>query len=141
VQPEENKAITRRFLEEIFAGGNLELVNEIFAPNFVLHDPSVPQQVRGPEGIRQYIAMYRAAYPDTHFTIEDQIAEGDKVVTRWTGQGTHQGELMGVPPTGRRVTVAGIEVDRIAGGKIEETWVSYDALGMMQQLGVIPLPQ
>ena len=141
MQPEENKAITRRFLEEIFAGGNLELVNEIFAPNFVLHDPSVPQQVRGPEGIRQYIAMYRAAYPDTHFTIEDQIAEGDKVVTRWTGQGTHQGELMGVPPTGRRVTVAGIEVDRIAGGKIEETWVSYDALGMMQQLGVIPLPQ
>ena len=141
MQPQENKAIIRRFLEEIFAGGNLELVDELFAPNFVLHDPSVPQEVRGPEGIRQYITMYRTAYPDTHFTIEDQIAEGDRVVTRWTGQGTHQGELMGIPPTGRRVTVTGIEVDRIAGGKIEETWVSYDALGMMQQLGVVPSPQ
>ena len=141
MQPQENKAIIRRFLEEIFAGGNLELVDELFAPNFVLHDPSVPQEVRGPEGIRQYITMYRTAYPDTHFTIEDQIAEGDRVVTRWTGQGTHQGELMGIPPTGRRVTVTGIEVDRIAGGKIEETWISYDALGMMQQLGVIPSPQ
>ena len=141
MQPEENKTITRRFLEEIFAGGNLELVDELFAPNFVLHDPSVPQEVLGPEGIRQYITMYRTAYPDTYFTIEDQIAEGDRVVTRWTGQGTHQGELMGIPPTGARVTVTGIEIDRIAGGKIEETWVSYDALGMMQQLGVIPLPQ
>lgn len=138
---EEHKAITRRFLEEVFAGGNLELVDELFAPDFVLHDPSVPQEVRGPEGIRQYVAMYRAAYPDTHFTIEDQIAEGEKIVTRWTGQGTHQGELMGIAPTGKQVTVTGIEVDRIAGGKIEETWVSYDALGMMQQLGVIPRPE
>ena len=141
MQPQENKAITRWFLEEIFAGGNLELVDELFAPNFVLHDPSIPQEVRGPEGIRQYITMYRTAYPDTHFTVEDQIAEGDRVVTRWTGQGTHQGELMGIPPTGTRVTVTGIEADRIAGGKIEETWVSYDALGMMQQLGVASSPQ
>jgi steroid delta-isomerase-like uncharacterized protein len=141
VQPEENKAITRRFLEEIFAGGNLELVDELFAPNFVLHDPSVPQEVRGIEAMKQYITMYRTAYPDTHFTIEDQIAEGDRMVTRWTGQGTHQGELMGIPPTGTGVTVTGIEIDRIAGGRIEETWVSYDALGMMQQLGVIPPSQ
>jgi steroid delta-isomerase-like uncharacterized protein len=133
---EENKAVTRRFLEEIFTAGNLELVDELFASNYVLHDPSVPQEVRGPEGMKQYVAMYRAAYPDTHFTIEDQIAEGDEVVTRWTGQGTHQGELMGIVPTGRVVTVTGIEVDRITGGKIEETWVNYDALGMMHQLGV-----
>ena len=135
---EENKAITRRFLDEIFAGGNLELVDELFAPNFVLHDPSVPQEVRGLEAMKQYITMYRTAYPDTHFTVEDQIAEGDEVVTRWTGQGTHQGELMGIAPTGNRVTVTGIEIDRISGGKIEETWVNYDALGMMQQLGIIP---
>jgi len=137
---EENKAVTRRFLEEIFMVGNLELADEIFASNFVLHDPSVPHEVRGPEGIKQYVAMYRAAYPDTRFTIEDQIAEGDDVVTRWTGQGTHQGELMGIPPTGVEVTVAGIEIDRIVDGKIEESWVSYDALGMMQQLGVVPSP-
>ncbi len=94
MQPEENKAITRRFLEEIFAGENLELVDELFAPNFVLHDPSVPQEVRGIEAMKQYITMYRTAYPDTRFVVEDQIAEGDMVVTRWTGQGTHQGELM-----------------------------------------------
>ncbi len=130
---EENKAVTRRFLEEIFTAGNLELVDELFASNYVLHDPSVPQEVRGPEGMKQYVAMYRAAYPDTRFTIEDQIAQGDEVATRWTGQGTHQGELMGIAPTGRAVTVTGIEVDRIVGGKIEETWVCYDALGMMQQ--------
>ena len=138
MQPEENKAITRRFLEEIFAGGNLELVEELFAPDFVLHDPSVPQEVRGVEALKQYVTMYRTAYPDTRFTVEDQIAEGDRVVTRWTGQGTHQGELMGVPPTGKQVTVTGIELDRISGGKIEESWVNYDALGMMQQLGIVP---
>ena len=141
MQPEENKAVTRRFLEEIFQGGNLELVDELFAPNFVLHDPSVPEEVRGLEALKQYITMYRTAYPDTHFTVEDQIAEGDEVVTRWMGQGTHQGELMGIAPTGNQVTVTGIEIDRISGGKIEETWVSYDALGMMQQLGVIPSPE
>jgi steroid delta-isomerase-like uncharacterized protein len=138
VQPEENKAITRRFLEEIFAGGNLDLVDELFTPDFVLHDPSVPQEVRGIEALKQYITMYRTAYPDTHFTVEDQIAEGDRVVTRWTGQGTHQGELMGIPPAGKQVTVTGIELDHFSGGKIEESWVSYDALGMMQQLGIVP---
>jgi steroid delta-isomerase-like uncharacterized protein len=140
VPTEENKAITRRFLEEIFTGGNLELVDELFAPDFILHDSSVPQEVRGVEALKQYITMYRTAYPDTHFTVEDQIAEGNEVVTRWTGQGTHQGELMGIPPTGNQVTVTGIEVDRVSGGKIEESWVSYDALGMMQQLGIVPSP-
>jgi steroid delta-isomerase-like uncharacterized protein len=138
VQPEENKAVVRRFLEEVFSKGNLELVDDLFAPNYVLHDPAVQGEVRGPEGIKQYVDMYRSAYPDTRFTIEDQIAEGDKVVTRWTGRGTHQGELMGIPPTGQEVTVTGIEFDRVSGGKLEETRVNYDALGMMQQLGVIP---
>jgi steroid delta-isomerase-like uncharacterized protein len=140
VPTEENKAITRRFLEEIFTGGNLELVDELFAPDFILHDSSVPQEVRGVEALKQYITMYRTAYPDTHFTVEDQIAEGNEVVTRWTGQGTHQGELMGISPTGNQMTVTGIEVDRVSGGKIEESWVSYDALGMMQQLGIVPSP-
>jgi steroid delta-isomerase-like uncharacterized protein len=140
VQPEENKAVVRRFLKEVFEGGNLELVDEIFAPDYVLHDPIVPDEVRGPEGMKQYVSMYRGAYPDTHFTIEDQIAEGDEVVTRWTGQGTHEGELMGIPPTGAQVTVTGIQFDRVVDGEIQETWVNYDALGMMQQLGVVPRP-
>ncbi|HJQ29459.1 MAG TPA: ester cyclase [Rubrobacter sp.] len=138
---EGNKAVVRQFLDEVFGGGNLELVDEIFAPDYVLHDPAVPGAVGGTEGMKQYVSMYRAAYPDTHFTIEDQIAEGDHVVTRWTGQGTHRGELLGIAPTGKLVTVTGIEVDRVSGGRIEETWVNYDALGMMQQLGVIPAPE
>jgi steroid delta-isomerase-like uncharacterized protein len=141
VQPEENKTVVRRFLEEIFTAGNLELVDELFAPDYVLHDPVVPDEVSGPEGMKRYVSMYRAAYPDTHFTIEDQIAEGDEVVTRWTGQGTHEGELMGISPTGKQVTVTGIEVDRVVDGKMQETWVNYDALGMMQQLGVVPAPE
>jgi len=141
MQPEENKAVVRRFLEEVFRGGNLELADELFTPDYVLHDFAVPKEMRGPEGMKRYMSMYRAAYPDTSFTIEDQVAEGGKVVTRWTGRGTHQGELMGIPPTGERVTVTGIEFDRVSGGRIEETWVSYDALGMMQQLGVIPPPE
>lgn len=138
---EENKAVVRRFLDEVFGGGDLELVDEIFAPDYVLHDPAVPGDVVGTEGIKQYVNMYRGAYPDTHFTIEDQIAEGDHVVTRWKGQGTHRGELLGIPPTETLVTVTGIEFDRVSGGKLEETWVNYDALGMMRQLGVVPLPE
>jgi len=141
MQPDENKTVVRRFLEEVFTGGNLELADEIFAPNYVLHDPSVPQGARGPEGMKQYVAMYRSAYPDTRFTVEDQIAEGDRVVTRWAANGTQRGELMGIPPTGMPVTISGIEVDRIGDGRIEESWVIYDALGMMQQLGVIPVPE
>jgi predicted SnoaL-like aldol condensation-catalyzing enzyme len=83
--PEENKAVVRRFLEEVFGGGNPELEDEPFAPDYILHDPSVPGEVCGPEAMKQYMSMYRSAYPDTHFTIEDQIAEGDEVVTRWRG--------------------------------------------------------
>jgi steroid delta-isomerase-like uncharacterized protein len=137
VQAEENKAVIRRFLKDIFEGGNLELVDELFALDYVLHDPAVPEEVRGPEGMRRYVSMYRSAYPDTHFTVEDQISEGDRVVTRWTGEGTQQGELMGISPTGNQVKLTGIEFDRVSDGKMQETWVNYDALGMMQQLGVV----
>jgi steroid delta-isomerase-like uncharacterized protein len=140
VHPEENKAVVRRFLEEVFSGGDLDLVDELFAPAFVLRDPSVPGEVRGPEGMKQYVSMYRSAFPDTNFTVEGQIAEGDHVATRWTARGTHEGELMGIPPTGERVTVTGNEFDRVVDGRIEEIRVIYDALGMMQQLGFVPAP-
>lgn len=140
MRPEENKATVRKFIKEVFEGGNLDLIEDLFAPDYVLHDPVLPEEVRGPEGIERYVSMYRAAYPDTSFTIEDQLAEGDEVVTRWTGRGTHRGELMGIPPTGKGVTVTGIEVDRVSDGKMRETWVNYDALGMMQQLGVVERP-
>jgi len=96
--------------------------------------------VRGPAGVKELIAGYRAAFPDIHVTIEDQIADGDLVVSRWSAKGTHQGELMGIPATGKHATVTGITIDRIADGLIVESWNNWDTLGLMQQLGAIPAP-
>jgi steroid delta-isomerase-like uncharacterized protein len=138
---EESKAIARRTSDELYSRGNLDVVDEIYAPNAVAHDPNSPEEIRGPEGIKQLASMFRSAFPDMQVTVEDQIAEGDKVVTRYTVRGTHQGELMGIPPTGNRMEeITGIYMSRISGGKIVEEWYNYDALGMMQQLGVIPAP-
>jgi steroid delta-isomerase-like uncharacterized protein len=137
---EENKALVRRSFEEVFNEGNLDAVEEIFAPDYVLHDPTSPEEIRGTEGISQYVSMYRTAFPDLQQTIEEQIAEGEKVATRLTGRGTHQGELMGISPTGNRVEAPGIVINRISGGKIAESWANYDAMGMMQQIGAIPPP-
>lgn len=137
---EENKALTRRYFEEVFNERNLQAVDELYATDYVLHDPALPQEAQGLEGARRATDMYLQAFPDVRTTVEDQVAEGDKVATRWRAVGTHQGELMGIAPSGNRVVVTGIQVDRISGGKIEETWANYDALGMMQQLGAVPEP-
>jgi steroid delta-isomerase-like uncharacterized protein len=118
---------------------NLNVIPEIIAANFVSHQPG-GQDFRGPEGVKQFASMYQKASPDARLTVDDQFAEGDKVVTRWTARGTHRGELMGIQPTGKRVTISGITINRIAGGKIVEEWENYDQMGMMQQLGVIPAP-
>jgi steroid delta-isomerase-like uncharacterized protein len=135
---EENKALSRRLIEEVWNQGKLAVIDELVAPNYVDHDPTGP--IHGPEGFKQFVSMYLTAYPDTHFTIEDQIAEGDTVVTRWTARGTHKGPLMGIPPTGKQVTVTGISIGRVVNGKTVEGWSNYDTLGMMQQLGVVPAP-
>jgi len=133
---EANKALTLRYWEEVANKGNLDLIEEICAPDYVCHE--VDQDIRGPEGVRQFIFMLRAAFPDLHVTVEDVIAEGNKIVQRWTGRGTHQGALMGIAPTGNRVSVVGITISRFKGGKVSEEWEVYDMMGMMQQLGVIP---
>src|SRR4051812_11078744 len=138
---EENKVLSRRVIEELFNAGNLDVANELIAQDHVHHDPAMREEGHGIEDFKQFAAMYRSAFPDVHIEIEDQIAEGDKVVSRWVAQGTHEGELIGIAPTGNRVTVAGMTIDRIADGKVAETWDNYDALGMMQQLGVIPSPE
>ena len=135
---EENKVVSRRVAQEIFNGGNLDLANELYDPDYVLHDPSLPEDLHGPEGIKQYAAMSLGAFPDARVTVEDQVAEGDKVVSRWTATGTHTGDLMGMSPTGRRIEISGITINRFSGGKIAEDWYQSDDLGMMQQLGVIP---
>ena len=139
---ETNKALSRRFLEEVFNQGKLDVLDEITAKDHVNSGPgTLPGLPAGPEGNKHLVTVYRNAFPDIHFTVDEQIAEGDKVVTRWTGHGTHQGELLGIPATGKSSTVTGIAVDRIVNGKIAESWGIFDQFGMMQQLGVIPTPE
>jgi steroid delta-isomerase-like uncharacterized protein len=134
---EENKAVTRRVTEEIWNQGNMALLDELFAPNYVNHDPTNPE-VRDLERFKQYVVSVRTAFPDLNITINDLIAEGDKVVTRWTGRGTQKGEFGKIPATGKQVTITGITISRIADGKIVESWWSSDDLGLFQQLGLIP---
>jgi len=136
---EENRALTQRFYAEVWNKGNLDAVADLLSSDFVDHaaPPGFPP---GLEGAKQVFVMYRSAFPDFRLSVGDVIAEGDKVVVRWVTQGTHQGELMGIPPTGKRVTVTGIDLFRVAGGKIAEHWAEFDMMGMMQQLGVIPAP-
>jgi steroid delta-isomerase-like uncharacterized protein len=136
---EGNKTILRRFFEELFNEGNLDVAGEIVAQDYVNHDPA-PGEQPGLEGLKTFIAGLRTSFPDGHFGIEDQIAEGDKVTTRWTFRGTHQAEFAGVPATGRQVEVGAINIRRVVDGKIQEGWLKWDALGFMQQLGVIPAP-
>jgi steroid delta-isomerase-like uncharacterized protein len=133
---QENKVIVLRHWEEVVSKGKLDLIDEIFAPDFVAHEAD--QDIRGPEGVRQFILMLRAAFPDLQVTVEDVLAEGDKVVQRWSAHGSHQGELMGLAPSGKRISVAGITISRFEGGKVAEEWELYDMRGMMQQLGALP---
>jgi steroid delta-isomerase-like uncharacterized protein len=132
------KGITRQMIEEVFNKGRLDLIGELIAPEFVGHDPALPQDIAGPEGQREVVGSYRTAFPDLEVTIDDQIAEGDRVVTRWTARGTHTGDLWGIPGTGKQVTVTGTSIDRNKDGRIVETWSQWDVLGLMQQLGVVP---
>jgi steroid delta-isomerase-like uncharacterized protein len=132
--PESNKAIFQRMFDEV-AKGNLAVIDELFVTDYVMHDPAWPMEVKGPEGFKQWTgAMFEPFFSDSAFGLEDVIGEGDKVVAHWTWSGTHTGEFMGIPATGRRITLTGVSIHRFADGKFVESWASYDALGMMQQL-------
>lgn len=134
-------AIAHRFFDEVWSQGKLDLVDELFAPGYVGHPSGPDETVRGPEGVKEYVGRLRAGVPDLDVTVEDQVADGDKIATRWTARGTHDGELMGIDPTGRTATVTGITIQRIGeGGQIVEGWTNWDMLGMLQQLGVVPGP-
>jgi steroid delta-isomerase-like uncharacterized protein len=134
-----NSAIARRFFDEIWSAGHFELVDELIAPDYIGHPTAPEQTVHGPEGVKQYIARLREGIPDLAVTVDDQLACGEKVATRWTAHGTHDGDLMGLGPTGRSATVTGITVQRIQDGRqIAEGWTSWDALGLFQQLGAAP---
>jgi steroid delta-isomerase-like uncharacterized protein len=133
---QDNKTISRRFFEEVWNEGNLDAIDNLATQDSVLRDRDMGEH-RGTGAAREFIGTYRKAFPDLRFTIEEQIAEGDTVVTRWRARGTHRGELMGIPPTEKSVTVSGVTIDRVTDGKIAESIGSWDALGLMQQLGVL----
>jgi steroid delta-isomerase-like uncharacterized protein len=133
-----NKNAVRRLIEEVWNKGNLQVTEELFAPNYIHHDPSTPEVGQGPEGERKRATLYRTAFQDFRLTIEDTIAEGETVVARWTCRGNHKGELNGIAPTGKQFAITGVSVVRFASGKMVEGYVNWDALGLMQQLGVVP---
>jgi steroid delta-isomerase-like uncharacterized protein len=138
---EDNKAIARRFIEKVWNGHDLDAIDEFIAENHVDHDPARAETPGGPAGMREFVEMYLGAFPDTHIEIDDVIAEGDLVVIRWHATGTHDGELMGIPPSGKPIEVTGIGIDRIEGGRIVESWQNFDALGMLGQIGAVPAPE
>jgi steroid delta-isomerase-like uncharacterized protein len=134
---DEHKTIVRRVFEELFNGKNLDAADELYAADYVDNDPAAPDTGTGPERVKQEVQMYLGGFPDLTFTVEDQIAEGDMVVTRWTSSGTFKGEFLGIPPNGKWATGTGITIHRLAGGVIQESWTNMDSLGLLQQIGVI----
>jgi len=136
---ESNKALSRRLLEEAFNAGNIDVIDELVTTDFVNHDAALPEPMIGPDAAKASINGYRTAFPDLRITIEEQIADDQGVATRWSAKGTHEGDLMGMAPTGKQSTVTGITIDRIVDGRIAESWTNWDTLGMLQQLGVVPV--
>lgn len=131
---EANKTVIRRLVEEVLNAGDLARTDEVIGAGFIEHNPAVPDQAPGPEGFRQVNSLLRSAFPDLSLTIEEMIAERDKVAVRFTARGTHRGEFAGVPPSGNRVAWEVVSIIRIAEGKVAERWSQSDALGLMQQL-------
>lgn len=134
-----NKAIAREYFEA-FADGDLAWIDDHISSDFVRHDPGLPFEVRGSEGVRYLNSVFLTAFPDLRLDVEDVIGEGDKILVRLTIRGTHQGELMGIAPTGKEVEVGVLDLFHIADGKLVEHWAAIDNLGLMQQLGVVPEP-
>jgi steroid delta-isomerase-like uncharacterized protein len=132
-----NKAVIRRFMEEVLNEKRLEVADEIVAEDFVELDP-FPGQQQGREGLKEVLAMISAGFPDIHWTVEEMVGEGEKVVTRFTWTGTHRGTFLGVPATGKSVVVKGVVIDRVVGGKMTDSRILMDTMGLMQQLGVVP---
>lgn len=133
------KKIVRQVFEEPWKG-NWDVIDEHIAPGYIGYDPSLPEPLRGPDAVRANFQTYLDAFTGAKITVDDQIAEGDRVATRWTGRGTHTGELNGIAPTGKEVTVSGLTISRVEGDQIVEEWINWDTLGMLVQLGAVPAP-
>ena len=133
-----NKNVVRRLFDEVWNKGNLPVADQLFASTYTHHDASTPDFGRGPESEKLRATLYRTAFPDLRLTIEDLTAEGETVTARWACHGTHKGDLNGIAPTGKPFTISGISIARFISGKMVEGWINWDALGLMQQLGVVP---
>jgi steroid delta-isomerase-like uncharacterized protein len=134
-----NKELSRRFTE-LFGTDEEGLAEQVLSPDVVFHGTSGDGEMRGIDELKAFVAGFRRAFPDARSSVEDQVAEDDRVVTRWRARGTHRGELGGMAPTGREFAMDGITIERIVGGKIVEVWVARDELGLLRQLGVLPDP-
>jgi steroid delta-isomerase-like uncharacterized protein len=135
---EQNKTNVRRLFDELWNKGNLPVADELIAPTYTHHDASTPDGGRGPESEKKRVTLYRTAFTDLRLTVEDMIAEGETVVARWSCRGAHKGDLNGIAPTGKQIAISGVSVVRFTNGKMVEGWINWDALGLMQQLGVVP---
>jgi predicted ester cyclase len=135
-----NRLIGRRVLLELWGGGKLEVADELYAPDYVDHVGRGPEASRviGPEGIKQAVTLFRRAFPDLSYAVEEEMAERDLVWTRASAKGTFKGPFLGAAPTDNSVRYTGMDLNRIAGGKIVESWVNYDALALLQQVGLVP---
>ncbi len=134
---EDNKAIVRRLIEELWNAGNPELADQIYAADYIRHGPQAEPPIRGSAALKQFAHMYLSAVPDLHHVIEDQFTREDGVVSRMTARGTHRGEMMGIAPTGKPITFGMFSQHRIAGGKIVEEWIIYDLHAILQQVGAL----
>ena len=133
-----NEALVRRFFEEFCNDRRAEVADELIASDYVSHGPQAPP-AEGPDGVRQGVGLYQDSV-DGHWTVQEMFSAGDRVVARWLGTGTHRGELMGIDPTGKPISVEAISVFRVENGKIAEEWTVWDALGLLQQVGAVPAP-
>jgi steroid delta-isomerase-like uncharacterized protein len=136
--PSDNKTIVRQLYEEVWNKRRLELFDEIISPSHALHDPTLTGAAVGPEAYKRQVTRFVTAFPDLRFTVEDIVGETEKLAVAWTISGTHKGEFMGIPATDKKVSVDGITLNHIVNGKIMDSYISWDALGLMRQLGVVP---
>jgi steroid delta-isomerase-like uncharacterized protein len=136
--PSDNKATVRQLYEEVWNKRRLELVDDIIAASHALHDPNATGSAIGPEAYKRQVARFVAAFPDLHLKMEDIVEEKDKVAVAWTVTGTHKGELMGIPATNKKIFVSGITIAHFANGKIMDSYISWDTLGLLQQIGAFP---
>ena len=138
---QENKAMVRRICDEVWNGGQLDVVDELFSPTYIGRMPGMPSGgVKGPEGFKNLVSSFRSAFSDLNLTLEDIFAEGDKIVFRWTSRGTNDGTFNNMPPTGRKIEIMGVTIFRISNHLVQEEWEGFDSMALMQQLGVIPAP-